>query len=186
MPNTVQVQVKCAHPRFRTHVQRSYSSGYPCQPLCKYKYSVHAHVHAPMRNKCIAQAAHAKQCTRSRTGFMSTHAHSRTIGASLKRPMPNAVHIHVRDARSTPLACNGYTAQDGTRRAMCKHTRTHFCAESTQLGPYMPNAVHAHTHVLTTTGIWLGLHLPTAVHTHVQRCTTRAAHAERRTVRTPA
>ena len=46
MANIVQVQVKCAHPRSRPHVQRRHRSGCPCRPQCKYKYSMHAYVHA--------------------------------------------------------------------------------------------------------------------------------------------
>ena len=110
IPNTVDVHVECAHPRSRTPVQRRHRSGHPCQPRCKYKYSVHAHVHATTHNRCITQAA-AEHCTCLRTGCTSTHAHSRTIGASLRPLMLNTVHIHVRSARSTPLACNRYTVQ---------------------------------------------------------------------------
>ena len=136
MPNTVQALVQCAHARSRTHIQRRHRSGYLCQPLCKYKYSMHAHVHAPTHNRCIAQAAHAKTCARSRTGCTSTHAHSRTIGASLWRPISNTVHIHVRGARSTPLACNGYTAKATHNRHTtltvyvehCASIRTHTSA----------------------------------------------------------
>ena len=142
MPNTVQVQVQCAHPRSRTHVQRRHRLGYPYQSLCKYKHSMHTHVHAlckykhsmhthvhaPTYNKCIAQDVHAKHCTRSRTGCTSTHAHSRTIGASLRGPMPNTVHIHVRGARSTPLACNGYTAQATHNRHITLTAHAEHCA----------------------------------------------------------
>ena len=55
--NTVQAQLQCARLRTRTHVQRMHRSGYPCRPLCKYKYSVRAHVHAPTHNRFIAQAS---------------------------------------------------------------------------------------------------------------------------------
>ena len=103
--------MQCAHPRSRTRVQRRHRSDYPCRPMCKYKYSVHVRVHAPTHNRCITQAAHAKHCTRLRTRCTSAHAHSRTIGAVLGRPVPNTAHIHVRGTRSTPLACNGYTTQ---------------------------------------------------------------------------
>ena len=152
MPNTVQVQVKCAHPRSRTHVHRRHRSGYPCRPLCKYKYSVHAHVHAPTHNRCIAHAAHAEHCTRSRTGCTSTHAHSRTIGASLRRPMPNSIHIRVRCARSTPLACNGYTPTHNrnipltTHAEHCASIRIHTSARKVHHSVRTCRTRHTHIH----------------------------------------
>ena len=186
MPNTVQVQIQCAHSRSRTYVQRRPRPGYPCRPLFNYKYSVHAHVHATSRprttgaslrpplpntlhvhvpgarprtrthvNRCIDQAAHAKHCTHTRTG--------RTLYTT----------------RVQRVHRTGYTqkvhSSDGTRRALCKHKHIHFCAESTLLDPYMLNAVHAHTHILTSTGIRLGLHRSTAVHAHINAHTSKDA-----------
>ena len=111
VPNTIQVQVQCTRPRSCTHVQWMVRLGCPCQTLCKHKCSVHAHIHASTHDRCITQTARAEHCICSRSGCTPTHAHLRMIRASLRRPIPNTVHIHVRGARSVPLACNGCTVK---------------------------------------------------------------------------
>ena len=168
MRNTVQAQVQRAHPRSRIHVQQRHRSGYPCRILCKYKYSLHAHVDAPTHNRCIAQAAHAEHCTRSRKGCTSTHAHSRTTGASLRRPMPNTVHTHVRGARSTLLACNGYIAQATHNRYTTLTAHADYCVSMhAQHGKYTNRSVHAERRTRTYT------------HTHDDGYTARAAPVDR-------
>ena len=89
MPNTVQVQVQCARPPPRTYGQSAYPSGCPCQIMYTYEYSVHTQAHGLTYNSRIAQAAHAKQCTRTRTECAPKHKGLRTIGTSLRLSMPN-------------------------------------------------------------------------------------------------
>ena len=167
MPNTVQVQVQCAHPRSHTHVQWRHRSGYTCH-----------------------------HCASSSTAYTPTSTHPRTIGGSLRPPMPTTVQVHVQGAcprtrthvqyvhRSGGPCQTLYTYTYGAHvphrsRAMGRpHSYTqwvYFCMESTPLGPYMPKAVHAHTHILTTMGTRLGLHLPTAVHAHINAHTSKGA-----------
>ena len=81
-----------------THIHYARRSGCSCRTLCNFKYSVHVHVHAPTYNRCIAQTTHVKHCTRTRTVCTSNHTGLGTIGASLRLPMPNNVHVHVQGA----------------------------------------------------------------------------------------
>ena len=103
------------------------------------------------------------------------HAHSRTIGASLRRSMPKTVHLHVRGARFTPLAYNGCTAQATRNRYTiltahaehCASTRTHTSAR--KVHHLVRTCLTSYTHIHRThdDGSRLGLHKTTAVHAHI-------------------
>ena len=135
--------------------------------LYKYKYRMHAHIHGPPYDRCPAQTV---PCTRRRIVCTSKHTASRTLNVSLRLPMPNTVHVHVRCARSTPLTCNRCTAQTAHNRCTA-----YFRATSTRLGPYMLKAVYARINVLATIGTPLGLHMTTTVHGRIHAHTYKRA-----------
>ena len=120
--------------------------------LYMYTYRGHAQARGSTHNRCIAQAVHVKQCTRTCTVCPPKHADFRTLGASLKPPMPNTLHVHVEGVRQArALTSNRSTAKlrtltramytrqvcgsDSTRRALCKYMHMHLCTTSTPLAP---------------------------------------------------
>ena len=149
--------------------------------MYKYKYNMYAtyytdprRIDAPLRPSTVhvrVQRAHPSTLPHvQQTWLTPTQAHSRAIGAPLRWPMPNTVNVHVRCAHSIPLTCNRCTAQAAHNRCIA-----HFCTTSTPLGPYMPNAVYARIHELTTIRTPLGLHMTTAVHAQIHAHTYKCA-----------
>ena len=98
-PNFVQAQVQCVRTSTSSHIHYVRHSGYPCRILYTYTYRVHAQSRGITYNRCIAQAAHAKHCARTRTVCTPKHAGLRRIGKLLKLLMPNTVHVYVQSAR---------------------------------------------------------------------------------------
>ena len=161
----------------------------------------------PTYNRGTVQAIHVDHCASTSIACTSTSTHPRTIGASfgppmpktvhihvqgarprtriigasLRRPMPNIVHIHVRGSRSTPLTCNGYTAQATHTRyiALTAHAehyaiiRTHTSARKVHQS--VRTCRTPYTDILTAMGTRLGLHLPTSVHAHINAHTSKGA-----------
>ena len=116
MPNTVKVQAQDVRARTSTHVHYVRRPVCPCHKLYMYTYSAHPQAPGPTHKRCIAQAVHAKHCTRRCTVCTPKNAGSRTLGASLKLPMPNTVYVHVPGARhERALTSNRSTADFRTR-----------------------------------------------------------------------
>ena len=88
MPNTVQVQAQCVRTSTSTHVHYARRPDCSCHTLYLYTYSVRAQARGPTHNRCIAQAVHAKHCTRT---WYSVYTHACGLpyirDASLKLPM---------------------------------------------------------------------------------------------------
>ena len=175
MPNTVQVQLRCAHPRPRTHVKSVHRSDCPCQTLYTYTYSVHVQAHGRTYNTRIAQAAHVKHCTRA--GSLSDarivrkavylYVHTVRVRVQCARP---STWAYVRYAHRAGYPCRTYTysvhvqahgltynrriaqaahAEHCTcTRTGCTPTRSYSRAIGAPLYKYK-YSVHAHVHVPT-------------------------------------
>ena len=67
------VQAQCVRTSTSTHVHYVGRQGCPCRTLYVHKYSVGAQARRPTHNRCIAQAFHAKHCTK-RSAYVQAQA----------------------------------------------------------------------------------------------------------------
>ena len=131
--------------------------------------------HVSYSTKFIVQAAHAEHCTRSRTGCMPMHAHSRATGASLRRAMPNTEHKYAWDARSTPPACNECTTQATYNRYTTLTVHAEHCASRRT----HTSARKVHHLVRTCRAPYTHIHTYSRRRVHDSGCTCRPPYTHR-------
>ena len=127
-----------------------------------------------------AQDVHAEHCTRTRAFFTPKRADLRSIGASLRLPMPNTVHVHVQGARLRALTCNRSTAEQRTcviryidDKCTTQKSHPEHCANT--------RTCTSARHVRVTRSVDAERLTRTHTPTHDGRYNARAAHADHRT-----
>ena len=164
------VQAQCVRTSTSTHVHYVGRQGCPCRTLYVHKYSVRAQARRPTHNRCIAQAFHAKHCTKHSAyvqaqALMYTTYAAQTVRASTRTACtPKHAGLCTIGASPRLSMSNHCTTGTSTVRTY-KHKNS--CILRTPPRLFMPYTLHARIHVLTTSGTTLGLHMSTAVHTHI-------------------
>ena len=168
-------------------------SGYPCQTLYGYKYSVRVQARGPPRFRCITPAVYVKCGTGTKTACEPTHT---GIGASSSPCHKNctctSIVCELQHAGLSTIGASRrlflpkHSARGTSTVRACKHK--HSCILRTPLRlsmPYTVQRTHTRTHAEWYNARAAHVERRSNTHTHT-RYTARAVQAKHRTARTHA